>query len=78
MSPSEHSLPSFHPALSILEYIDTFGPLVFRLQEAALLRKRILFMTNPPIRPACEFGRSVVCLCDIVNNLGSVQPFSFI
>jgi hypothetical protein len=52
----EESLPDYHPALSILRYIDIFGPLVFRLQQAALLRKRILFVGGPPVRAACEFG----------------------
>jgi hypothetical protein len=52
----EEGLPEYHPALSILRYIDIFGPLVFRLQQAALLRKRILFVGSPPVRAACEFG----------------------
>jgi hypothetical protein len=52
----EESLPDYHPALSILRYLDVFGPLVFRLQQAALLRKRILFIGMPPVRTACEFG----------------------
>lgn len=54
--PSEQSLPPSHPALSILNYIDTFGPLVFPLQRAALLRKRILFIAPPPVRLMCEYG----------------------
>lgn len=49
-------LPAFHPARSLLHYIDTFGPLVFRLLQAALLRKRVLFVGSPPVRAACEFG----------------------
>jgi hypothetical protein len=52
----EESLPAYHPALSIRRYLDVFGPLVFRLQQAALLRKRILFVGMPPVRTACEFG----------------------
>ena len=52
----DESLPEYHPALSILRYLDTFGPLVFRLQQAALLRKRILFVASPPVRIACEYG----------------------
>lgn len=54
----EESLPEYHPALSIHRFINTFGPLVFRLQQAALLRKRILFVGIPPVRSACEFGKS--------------------
>jgi hypothetical protein len=55
--PSDQLLPSFHPALSILQYIDTFGPLIFPLHRAALLRKRILLMTSPPVRLSCEYGK---------------------
>jgi hypothetical protein len=54
----EESLPDYHPALSIQRFLDIFGPLVFRLQQAALLRKRILFVGIPPVRTACEFGTS--------------------
>ena len=53
----EESLPKYHPALSIQRFLDVFGPLVFRLQQAALLRKRIMFVGIPPVRTACEFGR---------------------
>ena len=49
-------LPPMHPARSILHYLDTLGPLLFPLHRAALLRKRILLVTQAPVRPACEFG----------------------
>jgi hypothetical protein len=49
-------LPALHPAKSILKYIDTFGPLLFPLHRTALLRKRILLVTQAPVQPACEFG----------------------
>ena len=52
----EERLPEYHPALAILQYISLFGPLVFRLQQAALLRKRILFVGSPPVKTTCEFG----------------------
>ena len=52
----DERLPGNHPALAIVRYMDTFGPLVFRLQQAALLRKRILFVGSAPVRTACEFG----------------------
>ncbi|KAF2011079.1 hypothetical protein BU24DRAFT_427287 [Aaosphaeria arxii CBS 175.79] len=66
--PSEQSLPPFHPALSIVEYIDIFGPLVFRLQQAALLRKRILFVGAPPVRNTCEFVYNLSVLASIPNS----------
>ncbi|KAJ4313605.1 hypothetical protein N0V94_006875 [Neodidymelliopsis sp. IMI 364377] len=61
----EERLPEYHPALAILQYINTFGPLVFRLQQAALLRKRILFVGSPPVRTTCEFVYNLSVLSSI-------------
>jgi hypothetical protein len=58
----EEKLPAYHPAKSILGYVDMFGPLVFRLQQAALLRKRILFVGAAPVRAMCEFGKSLASI----------------
>jgi DENN domain-containing protein 11 len=55
---AKQTLPAFHPALAILDYIDIFGPLIFPLHRAALLRKRILLIASPPLRQTCEFGMS--------------------
>jgi len=55
-APADERLPDNHPARSLSQYIATLGPLVFRLQQAALLRKRILFLGSAPVRTACEFG----------------------
>jgi hypothetical protein len=52
------ALPSYHPALAITDYLDQFGPLIFPLHRAALLRKRILIIASAPIKQACEFGKS--------------------
>jgi hypothetical protein len=70
--PSEQSLPPFHPALSIIDYIDVFGPLVFRLQQAALLRKRILFVGPPPVRATCEFVYNLSVLSSIPGSLNEL------
>lgn len=76
---SDERLPPFHPALSILTYIDVFGPLVFRLQQAALLRKRILFVGAPPVRAMCDFGTpfpyvySHVCVEMLTQTTGSIH-----
>ncbi len=51
------SLSSHHPALSLPVLLDTFGPLVFPLYKAALLRKRILLVGQAPVELACNFGR---------------------
>jgi hypothetical protein len=53
----QQRLPEYHPAYSILGYLDTFGPLAFPLQRMALLRKRILVITPAPVRGPCEYGR---------------------
>lgn len=50
------SLPPFHPALSLMEFVDTFGPLIFPLYRAALLRKRILMVSDVPVELPCNFG----------------------
>lgn len=45
-----------HPALSMLDLLSTFGPLLFPLHRAALLRKRILLLGSTPVQPSCNFG----------------------
>lgn len=53
---SKPALAPYHPALSLPEFIDSFGPLVFPLYRAALLRKRILLVTEAPVHLACNYG----------------------
>lgn len=67
-------LPETHPARSILQYLDVFGPLVFRLQQAALLRKRILFVGSAPVRAACEFGMRRAIAAEEGADVHSVHP----
>lgn len=55
---SKQSLAPYHPALSLPEFLDTFGPLVFQLYRAALLRKRILLVGEAPVEESCNFGLS--------------------
>jgi len=55
--PPGHSLSAYHPAWSLPALLDTFGPLIFPLQRAALLRKRILITTHAPVEEACNFGK---------------------
>lgn len=54
--PPGQTLSSFHPALSLGEYVDMFGPLIFPLYRAALNRQRILLITGAPVEQACNFG----------------------
>ncbi|KAK7545863.1 hypothetical protein IWX50DRAFT_553534 [Phyllosticta citricarpa] len=72
--PGHETLSVSHPALSIIKYIDTFGPLVFPLQRAALLRKRILFITTPPVRLSCEFVYDLSILSSIPSSVTGVLP----
>ncbi|KAF4162381.1 hypothetical protein CNMCM6936_002144 [Aspergillus lentulus] len=46
---SRPALTPFHPASSLPEFLDSFGPLILPLYRAALLRKRILFMAEAPV-----------------------------
>ena len=55
VSPGQ-SLSPHHPALSLPVLLDTFGPLIFPLYKAALLRKRILLVGQAPVELACNFG----------------------
>lgn len=50
------ALTPFHPASSLPDFIDSFGPLVFPLYRAALLRKRVLLLTEAPVHVPCNYG----------------------
>lgn len=51
-------LSPYHPALSLPSMLQSFGPLIFPLFRAALLRKRILLVSEAPVELACNFGES--------------------
>lgn len=55
--PPGHNLSAYHPAWSLSALLNTFGPLIFPIQRAALLRKRILITTHAPVEEACNFGK---------------------
>lgn len=55
--PPGHGLTPFHPAWSLLKLLDTFGPLIFPIYRAALLRKRLLISTHAPVHETCNFGK---------------------
>ena len=56
LAPRGQSLLPHHPATSLPTFLDTFGPLIFPLYKAALLRKRILLVGHAPVELACNFG----------------------
>lgn len=64
-------LTKSHPVLSIPRYIELFGPLLFPLHRLALLRRRILLVTQPPVQQACEFGLCSLLMwhCLVLTNL---------
>lgn len=57
LAPPGKGLSSHHPALSLPIFLDTFGPLIFPLYKAALLRKRILLVGHAPVELSCNFGQ---------------------
>lgn len=64
-----------HPALSVAALLDAFGPLLFPLYRAALLRKRILLLGTPPVQPTCNFVYMLSILSSIPQPLAEVvQP----
>ena len=60
MPPPGLSLSAYHPALSLPDFLDTFGPLIFPMYKAALLRKRILLAGQAPVELTCNFGGSYI------------------
>nr|POF23927.1 ribosome maturation protein sdo1 [Quercus suber] len=63
------SLTAHHPARGMLQLIDTFGPLLFPLHRAALLRKRILLLGSPPVRVSCDIVYGLSILSEIPQEL---------
>jgi len=57
---STHHLTAHHPASTLLHSIKLFGPLIFPLFRAALLRKRILILTEAPVESSCDLGATTV------------------
>ncbi|OAL33213.1 hypothetical protein AYO20_07530 [Fonsecaea nubica] len=51
-----HALTPHHPALTLVDSIKLFGPLIFPLYRAALLRRRILIVTDAPVEFCCNLG----------------------
>ncbi|EZF28918.1 hypothetical protein H109_06465 [Trichophyton interdigitale MR816] len=71
---SSRTLPSYHPALTLPDFLDTFGPLIFPLYRAALLRKRIVFLGDAPVESSCNFIYNISLLSSLPQNLLSLLP----
>lgn len=54
--PPGHTLSVYHPAWSLPRLLDTFGPMIFPIHRAALLRRRILISAHAPVHETCDFG----------------------
>ena len=68
-------MPKDHPALSVPGLLDEFGPLIFPLYRAALLRKRILILGSPPVQRSCNFVYMLSIFSSIPQTLSDiVQP----
>ncbi|KAL8414236.1 hypothetical protein RB594_005456 [Gaeumannomyces avenae] len=64
-----HRLSPFHPAWSLTALLDTFGPLIFPIHRAALLRQRILISTHAPVHQACDYVYDISVLSNIPLSL---------
>ncbi|KAE8150864.1 hypothetical protein BDV25DRAFT_153571 [Aspergillus avenaceus] len=68
------ALTPFHPASSLPDFLDSFGPLIYPLYRAALLRKRILFMTEAPVHNPCNYVYDLSLLASLPNSLLHLLP----
>ncbi|KAI1267395.1 hypothetical protein F5Y18DRAFT_380110 [Xylariaceae sp. FL1019] len=72
-----HRLSPFHPAWSLTKLLNTFGPLIFPIHRAALLRKRILISGHAPVEEACNFVYDISILANIpLSTLDTLPPNS--
>lgn len=68
------TLPVHHPALSIPEFLQVFGPLLFPLARAALLQKRILILGETPVEHTCNYVYNLSILSSISRSVTSFIP----
>lgn len=75
----DNVLADDHPAMSMPEFMDVFGPLAFPVYRAALLRKRILLISSAPVQRSCNYGmyREKRASCGILTD-GSVRYFDIL
>ncbi|SPO01103.1 uncharacterized protein DNG_03850 [Cephalotrichum gorgonifer] len=74
MFPPGHTLSEYHPARSLNALLDIFGPLVFPLHRAALLRKRILISCQAPVHETCNFVYDLSVLSNIPQSVADLLP----
>lgn len=66
-----HALTPHHPAARLMETLQLFGPLIFPLYRAALLRKRILLVSEAPIEMACNMVYNLSVLTSFPRGLST-------
>ncbi|EYE98990.1 uncharacterized protein EURHEDRAFT_512287 [Aspergillus ruber CBS 135680] len=71
---SRPALTPFHPASSLPHFVDSFGPLIFPLYRAALLRKRILLMTEAPVHVPCNYVYDLSLLASLPDSVLPLLP----
>ena len=59
-----------HPAGCFAQFINFFGEHVFTLWKFALLQRRIIFFSPPPIGVVCYRGEGCVCVCVCIAHVG--------
>ncbi|EXJ54854.1 uncharacterized protein A1O5_12920 [Cladophialophora psammophila CBS 110553] len=64
-----HALTPHHPALTLIDSIKLFGPLIFPLYRAALLHKRILIITETPVEFCCNLVYNLSILSSVAKSL---------
>ncbi|KAI9932141.1 hypothetical protein MW887_009650 [Aspergillus wentii] len=74
MESSRLALTPSHPASSLPAFLDSFGPLIFPLYRAALLRKRILLMAEAPVHTPCDYVYDLSLLASLPNSILPLLP----
>jgi hypothetical protein len=60
--------------MSLAHHLDTFGPLIFPLQRAALLKRSILIISPAPVQPACNLVYNLSVLSNIPPPAADLAP----
>ncbi|KAM0562056.1 hypothetical protein ACHAPJ_002500 [Fusarium lateritium] len=74
--PPGNKLSPYHPAWSLTSLLDKFGPLIFPIHRAALLRKRILISCHAPVHEICDFVYNISVLSNIPLSVTDILPGS--
>ncbi|RGP81122.1 hypothetical protein FLONG3_769 [Fusarium longipes] len=74
--PPGNKLSPYHPAWSLTSLLDKFGPLIFPIHRAALLRKRILISCHAPVHEVCDFVYNLSVLSNIPLSVIDILPGS--